>query len=137
MRLLLFFLLFPLCMSGQTNNLAVEHLSMLTTPVYVFKGDSVVSQGTGFYIIKQDTVKKLQYLYLVTNYHVLTGSAPHEKKSPIGDNILFLFHKDPANPKVVKQVRYPLYTKTKIPVWRASEKYKDADIAVILLPTSV
>lgn len=137
MRFLLIFIILPLCVFGQINNLAVEHLSMLTTPIYLYKGDSAISQGTGFYIAKQDTVNKRESLYLVTNYHVLTGSAPQEKKPPKGDNILFLFHKDPTNPKLVKQVRLPLYTKTRIPIWKSSEKYIDADIAVILLPTLV
>lgn len=135
MRLIFIFLFFPLFMEGQTNNLSVEHLSMLTTPIYLLKGDSVVSQGTGFYLVKQDTVNKEELLFLITNYHVITGSAPNEGKQPIGDNIMFLFHKNPANPKEVKQVRYPLFTKTKVPVWKSSTKYKDADIAIIPLPT--
>lgn len=137
MKLISILLLFPIFMMAQTNNLAVEHLSMLTTPVYLLKGDSIVSQGTGFYIVKEDTVKKVQYLYLATNYHVLTGSAPNEKKPPIGDNIIFLLHKDPSNPKIVKEIRYPLFTKTKQPVWKTSDEYHEADIGIILLPTAV
>lgn len=122
---------------AQTNNLAVEHLSMLTTPIYLLNGDSVVSQGTGFFVAKNDTAKKQTYLYLVTNYHVLTGSAPNENKPSIGDNIIFLLHKDPSNPQDVKEIRYPLFTKSKQPVWKTSDEYHEADIALILLPSSV
>ncbi len=137
MKPILFFLLLPCYIMGQTTNLTVEHLSMLTTPIYLLKGDSVVSQGTGFYIVKEDTTTKQSLLFLVTNYHVITGSAPIEAKQPIGDNIVFLFHKNPANPKDVKEVRYPLFTKTKLPIWKSSSEYKDADIAIIPLPSTL
>lgn len=112
----------------------VDHLSMITTQVLLCNADTVVSQGTGFYFIKKDTVNNQTSLYLVTNYHVLTGSAPDDNKTPIGDNIIFFFHKEENNPSVVKQVRFPLFTKKGIPIWISSSKYKNADIAIIPLP---
>lgn len=116
--------------NAQTN---VEHISMITTPVLLLKGDTIVSQGTGFYYALQDTTKNANVIFLVTNYHVLTGSAPYEKKSPIGDNIVFFFHKDETNTGNLKQVRFPLFTKSKDPTWIASKIYPDADVAIVPL----
>lgn len=115
----------------------VDHLSMITTKVLLLKSDSLVSQGTGFFFITQDTVNKQSTVFLVTNYHVLTGSAPEENKAPIGDNIIFFFHKDQNNTSDLKQIRFPLFTKTGRPIWVSSSKYKSADIAIIPLPTSL
>lgn len=111
----------------------VDHLSMITTQVLLLKGDNVVSQGTGFYFIKQDTTKNLSFISLVTNYHVITGSAPVEHKEPIGDNIIFYFHKNENDPSELKQVRFPLFTKEGKPIWISSLKFPSADIAIIPL----
>lgn len=59
----------------------VDHLSLSTTPVVLLKGDQPVSQGTGFYFAR--TAEHQSVLFLVTNYHVLTGHAPAEMKAPI------------------------------------------------------
>ena len=118
-------------MNGQTNK--VEHISMITTPILLLKGDTVVSQGTGFYYALRDSSKNAEIIFLVTNYHVLTGSAPFEKKPPIGDNIAFSFHKDQNNTGDLKQVRFPLFTKLKDPIWICSKNYPDADVAIIPL----
>ena len=121
-------------MLGQTEVIPVEHLSLLTTTILLLKGDNVISQGTGFYIVKQDTVKNQFYVFLVTNFHVLTGSSPSENKQPLGDNILFFLHKDPKNPKDIKQIRHPLYNRKNIPLWKSSNKFPEADIAIIPIP---
>jgi len=114
-----------------------DHLSMITTQVILLKGDTTVSQGTGFYFIKQDSSKKSSFISLVTNYHVLTGSAPDENKPPIGDNIIFYFHKSETDPSEVKQIRFPLFTKQGKPIWVSSEKHPSADIAIIPLVASL
>ncbi|MCL4510452.1 MAG: serine protease [Bacteroidetes bacterium] len=119
-------------MNAQPN---VEHLSMITTPVLLLKGNSIVSQGTGFYYALQDTAKNATVIFLVTNYHVLTGSAPSEKKPPIGDNIVFFFHKDEKNTGDLKEVRYPLFTRLGDPIWITSKTYPEADVAIIPLPS--
>ncbi len=89
---------------------AVEHLSMITTPVILLKGNETISQGTGFYFELKDSSKG-NILFLVTNYHVLTGYSPKESKPPKGDNVIFFLHKDANNPGDVKQIRFPLFTK--------------------------
>lgn len=108
---------------------------MITTPVILLKGDSAISEGTGFYFALQDTSKPGTILFLVTNYHVLTGSSPSEKKPPIGDNIIFYFHKDDKNTGQLKTIRFPLFTKRNDPIWISNKTYPDADVAIIpLLP---
>jgi hypothetical protein len=32
----------------------VDHISLTTTPIFLSKGDDLVSQGTGFFYIHQD-----------------------------------------------------------------------------------
>lgn len=107
----------------------VEHVSLITTPIFLLKGDNVISQGTGFYygLVKD----KKQIIFLVTNYHVLTGNPPNTSKTSKGDNIKFYFHKDPKNPGDVKEIRIPLYTKDHKEVWITSNDYPAADVAAI------
>jgi len=107
----------------------VEHVSLITTPIILLKGDNVISQGTGFYyaLVKD----KKQIIFLVTNYHVLTGNAPNTSKTPKGDNIKFYFHKDQKNPGDVKEIRIPLYTKDHKEIWLTSNDYPEADVAAI------
>ena len=107
----------------------VNHLSLSTTPVNLFKGNTLVSQGTGFYYVENQGEK--QILFLVTNYHVVTGSAPTEKKAPLGDNVSFQFHESNEQTGKIKTVKYPLFTKTAKPVWLSNNAYPDADLAVI------
>ena len=120
-RLLIFLFLFLVQpVNAQMN---VEHISMITTPILLCKGDSVVSQGTGFYYALHDTAKNQTIIFLVTNYHVLTGSAPSENKPPIGDSIVFSFHKDEKNTGSIKKIRLPLFTKLNAPIWISSQTY--------------
>lgn len=115
----------------------VDHLSLLTTPIILLKGDTRVSQGTGFYYVQPDSEKKLSAVFLVTNFHVLTGSSPSEKKPPIGDNIIFYCHQDENTPGKVKQLRLPLFTKKNDPIWIASKEFPNADIGIIPLPSGL
>lgn len=62
----------------------IDHLSLSTTPIFLLDNDKIVSQGTGFYYVHQED--KINVLYLITNYHVLTGSSPTEKKSNKGNS---------------------------------------------------
>lgn len=117
-------------MTGQ-NKQEIEHLSLLTTPVILKKGTKELSQGTGFFFVKDNA------LYLVTNYHVITGSAPSEGKNPIGDSIVFYFHKEKENPKNVKEITYPLFTKSGLQVWESSKEFKNADVSVIPIPSKL
>jgi len=135
----IFLVIFVICLLIITIGgiaMAIEHLSMITTPVILLKGDKIVSQGTGFYYelrgSSQDTI-----LFLVTNYHVLTGYSPKETKPPKGDNIIFYLHKDVKNPGDIKQIRFPLFTKNGKPIWLSSKEFPQADIAIIPLTASL
>ena len=116
--------------------MAVEHLSMITTPVILLKGDKIVSQGTGFYYGQRGSSQNI-ILFLVTNYHVLTGYSPKETNPPKGDNIIFYFHKDAQNPGYVKKITLPLFTKNGKPIWLSSKEFPQADIAIIPLAASL
>ena len=116
----------------------VEQISLSTTPVVLAKGDTVVSQGTGFFYLHLHRTLNLKILYLVTSYHVLTGSSPSaEHKPPQGDSITFQFHRSEAVPGDVKNVHLPLFTKDEKPVWITSPSCPEADVAVIPLLNSL
>lgn len=111
----------------------VDHLSLSTSPVNLLKGDAEMSQGTGFFYVGKHG--DMQVVYLVTNYHVLTGHAPLEDKPPIGDNIVFQFHKSAEKPGDLHHARMPLFTKHGKPVWIQSATVPEADVAIIPIPT--
>ncbi|MEX2411022.1 MAG: serine protease [Candidatus Paceibacterota bacterium] len=113
----------------------LDHISLSTTPIWLHDDDKTVSQGTGFFYVQE--VEEKQIVYLVTNYHVLTGSAPNEDEEPIVNNISFQFHKDANNPGSVKTVRFPLFTKNDDSIWLKSEKVPEADLAVFPLPSTL
>ena len=55
----------------------VEPLSLMTTPVLLLNGARQVSQGTGFlYATMKPNGRDVDMLFLVTNYHVVTGNEP-------------------------------------------------------------
>lgn len=116
--------------------MTVDSISLQTTPILLHHGDDLKSQGTGFYFARSENDKK-QVLFLVTNYHVLTGHSPTEDMEPIGDNIIFELHKSDSETGDVKQVRLPLFTKKGDPLWMKNSDFPDADLAVIPLPTVV
>lgn len=135
----IFLVIFVICLLILTIGsiaMAIEHLSMITTPVILLKGDKVVSQGTGFYYEQKGSAQDV-ILFLVTNYHVLTGYSPKETNPPKGDNIIFYFHKDIKNPGDVKQISLPLFTKNGKAIWLRSKEFPHADIAIIPLAASL
>jgi len=109
---------------------------MITTPVILLKGNTRVSQGTGFYYGLEDSSHG-SLLFLVTNYHVLTGYPPEKAKPPKGDNVVFYLHRDIDNPGDVKQIRFPLFTKNGKPIWLSSKEFPHADVAVIPIVASL
>ena len=119
----------------QTNAQGIEHISLITTPVILLKGDKVISRGTGFFYVLEDSTKQ-NIIFLITNYHVLTGNPPKTNKLPKGDNIKFYFHKDPNNPGEVNEIRIPLFTKENKEVWIVSKDYPEADVAAIPILSS-
>lgn len=109
----------------------IDHISLCTTPIFLYKADKPVSLGTGFFYAYQDL--NVQVLYLITNYHVLTGSSPLENKPCIGDTIALQFHISDTEPGKIKTVRLPLFTKNEKPIWITSSSCPEADLAVIPL----
>lgn len=135
----IFLVIFIICLLIITIGgiaMAIEHLSMITTPVILLKGNKMVSQGTGFYYELKDSSQST-ILFLVTNYHVLTGYSPKESKPPKGDNIIFYLHNDIKNPGDVKQIKFPLFTKNGKPIWLSSKEFPQADVAIIPLAASL
>jgi len=139
-RITTFFLvIFVICLFILTIGgiaMAIEHLSMITTPLFLLKGDKIISQGTGFYYVLEDSSQN-KVLFLITNYHVLTGHSPKEIETPKGDSIIFYLHKNNQNPGDIKEIKYPLFTKNGKPIWLCSKELPQADIAIIPLVSSI
>ena len=115
--------------------MAIDHISLSTTPVILRNGGAVVSQGTGFFYVRKR--ENEQVLFLVTNYHVLTGVAPEEEGAPKGDNVEWYFHSDANDSSKVKSVNFPLFTREKEPTWITSTNYENADLAVVPIPAAL
>lgn len=118
-----------------SDNKNLDHLSLSTTPIFLWKDQELVSQGTGFYYAFKE--KELTILCLITNYHVLTGWSPTENREPIGNNIAFHFHRNMQAPGDVKVVRVNLHAPNGKPIWITNQSYTDADMAIIPLPTNL
>ncbi|MGM0913867.1 MAG: S1 family peptidase [Pseudomonadota bacterium] len=112
--------------------MTIDHLSLSTTPIILRNNDDIVSQGTGFLFLRE--LEGGQVLFLVTNYHVLTGSSPEKKEPPKGNNIEWFFHTDNDDSSKVKPIRWPLFTKEGTPIWLTSSSCPEADLAVIPIP---
>src|SRR5215471_17375734 len=70
----------------------VEPASLMTTPVFLMNGRQAVQQGTGFFFASTKPDGTPDVVFLVTNYHVVTGRAPLSKDAPLGDSVQFLIH---------------------------------------------
>ena len=55
----------------------VDVQSLMTTPVWLYRGAQLVSQGTGFFYGNLRPDGTAEAIFLVTNYHVVTGHAPN------------------------------------------------------------
>jgi hypothetical protein len=115
--------------------MAVDHLSLATSPVILFRGDTQVSQGTGFFYAKKSGDQ--EQLYLITNLHVLTGHSPLEQTPPLGDCIHIQLHRSKNATSILKTIRIPLFTVDGLPVWICSRNCPQADLAAIPLLRSV
>lgn len=113
----------------------VEPASLMTTPVLlVSRSSTAVLQGTGFFFASLGADRRPETVFLVTNYHVVTGHAPRAPGAPMGDHIQFLFHEDKANPSQVRRIEIPLYDLNGKPKWIASSVFPDADVVLLPLP---
>jgi len=103
--------------------------SLITTPIELI-GRAKNLYGTGFFFYEENR----KIMFLVTNYHVLTGFPPEKKSDYVGDRIKIFIHLDEANPGNVQGKVIPLFTSKKNPIWLTNENFPMADIAVIPLP---
>src|SRR5688572_10960175 len=87
------------------GQVTVEAASLMTTPVYLLDGTRQVSQGTGFFFGNKNSSGVIDTVFLVTNYHVVTGHSPGSTLPRQGDRVVFYLHKDQNEPSEVKQVR--------------------------------
>jgi hypothetical protein len=113
---------------------SVEAASLMTTPVYLFQSNRQISQGTGFFYGIPNASNVIDTVFLVTNYHVVTGNSPNTALSAKGDRIVFYLHTDQQDPSKVKQVALPLYSTAGVPQWLQSEEHPDADLVLVPLP---
>jgi hypothetical protein len=126
----------PAALRGQEPH--VDPQSLMTTPVHLFKGAREVSQGTGFFYgnMRADRPNEIETVFLVTNYHVLTGHGPKVKTAASGDRIRFLVHNDENDLENVRWIELPLYDAQDNPIWVASETYASSDVVLVPLPAS-
>ncbi|MEO6222768.1 MAG: trypsin-like peptidase domain-containing protein, partial [Vicinamibacterales bacterium] len=108
--------------------------SLMTTPVYLLDGSRQVSQGTGFFFGIKNQAGVIDTVFLVTNYHVVTGHSPGSTLPGQGDRVVFYLHKDKNEPSDVKQVMLPLYSAAGDPLWERSTEYADADVVLLPMP---
>jgi hypothetical protein len=112
----------------------VEAASLMTTPVYLFENERQVSQGTGFFYGVKNPAGVIDTVFLVTNYHVVTGHPPGSGLRGQGDRVVIYLHLDKNEPSQVKQIALPLYSKTGDPLWVQSHEHLDADLILLPLP---
>lgn len=108
----------------------VDPMSMMTSPVLLAQGNRTVSQGTGF-LYATTRGGQPDMVFLVTNYHVVTGNEPQSSARPQGDRLQFYFHKSREEPTSHFPVNIPLYTKTGEPIWIQSTRYPEADLVLV------
>jgi hypothetical protein len=109
----------------------------MTTPVLLMNGTRAVSQGTGFFFASTTLDGKPDTVFLVTNYHVVTGRPPLTPGPRAGDRIRFILHENPAELTRVRQIELPLYDQRGDPLWVASEAVPKADVVLVPVPPEV
>jgi hypothetical protein len=112
----------------------LEPASLMTTPVLLMNGTRAVSQGTGFFFASTTLDGKPDTVFLVTNYHVVTGRPPLTPGPRAGDHIRFILHENPAELTRVRQIELPLYDQRGDPLWVVSEAVPKADVVLVPVP---
>ncbi|MCC7185324.1 MAG: trypsin-like peptidase domain-containing protein [Acidobacteria bacterium] len=135
--LALVMMLVPAAAAHAQPPLTVEPVSLMTTPVYLFQGNRQISQGTGFFYGVANAANVIDTVFLVTNYHVVTGNSPNTTLAAKGDRVIFYLHTDKQDPARVKQVALPLYSTAGVPQWVQSEEHPEADLVLVPLPPEV
>ena len=111
---------------------ATDFLSLTTTPVFLLQGERVVSRGSGFLYCEERGASN--FLYLITNIHVLTGRDPEENFPAEGNAIKILLHQKVSDTSDVNEVVIDLYGSDGCPRWITNKKYPKADLAALLIP---
>jgi Trypsin-like peptidase domain len=112
---------------------AIDKISLATTPVIRYDGDRPLSRATGFLFgFPAETTGFC--LALVTNYHVLTGSAPRRRLAAKGDRIDFEIRRAGESAGKVQPVRFPLRTLDDTPTFAVCASFPEADLAIVPLP---
>jgi hypothetical protein len=112
----------------------VEPASLMTTPVFLMNGRQPVQQGTGFFFASTKADGTPDTVFLVTNYHVVTGRPPLSKQTGIGDRVQFLIHEDRNDLARVRHLELPLYDAIQRPLWITSETAPGADVVLLPVP---
>jgi hypothetical protein len=115
----------------------VDPQSLMTTPVLLFNGAREVSQGTGFFYGNQKSDGTFDTVFLVTNYHVVTGHAPRVSTTRSGDRIRFALHENPDDLEKVRSIELALYDQRGDPIWVSSDSFPNADVVLVPLPAKV
>jgi hypothetical protein len=111
----------------------VDPRSLMTTPVWLLRGTQPVSQGTGFFFASTTPSNEIETVFLVTNYHVITGHAP-PSRSRNGDHIRLILHRNQDDLRDVQAVDLPLYDERDQPLWITSDRTPNADVVLVPLP---
>ncbi|PIT97686.1 hypothetical protein COT77_00035 [Candidatus Berkelbacteria bacterium CG10_big_fil_rev_8_21_14_0_10_41_12] len=109
----------------------MKKLSFSVTPVKLIKNDKGLSFGTGFFY--QAAWGNENCIFLITNYHVITGIKTEERKTkqPEGDSISFYYHIDKNDPKPVVEIKMPIFTKDGQAIWL---EHNNSKVDVIAIP---
>ena len=118
--------------SGQPAS--VDPASLMTSPVVLMNGAREVSQGTGFFFASTLPDGTPDTVFLVTNYHVVTGHAPGTNATRGGDRIRFSLHEDPEDLSKNRGIELRLYDEQDLPIWVASNDVPAADVVLVPLP---
>ena len=112
----------------------LDAMSLMTTPTLLINGTRQVSQGTGFlYATTKPNGTDIDMVFLVTNYHVVTGNDPMSNARPQGDRLQFYFHASREDPANYFPVNIPLYTKNNEPIWIQNRQIPEADVVLVPL----
>lgn len=113
--------------------MAIDKISLATTPVTRFEGDRPLSRATGF-LFGFAAESSGYCLSLVTNSHVLTGSAPRRRLPAKGNHIDFEIRRAGESADGVQTVSYPLRTIDGAPTYASCTSFPEADLALVPLP---
>lgn len=107
----------------------IDFLSLVTTPIALFDDETPVCYGTGFYYATEWGGNKT--VFLVTNYHVITGNddVRERKQAPKGNRIMFYTHIDEKNVGTVLATIIPIKNETQN-LWLEHDN-KAVDIAIL------